>query len=228
MHTRTDIPASAFPRRGRTLTSRESVPPSALPHRGQAMRQRQDVPYTYLAGSTGWAIATEWLGRVAACVAVLLMVLVFQAIHKGLIVQDSADKIVTDFHIANDFFADRADLTAPKKVRKQLQTLRGVLEDLNSAGAVSVKELAAVLPIVDRLLRAGHGDVRIAKQLDQIAAILAGSAGDLRGIATNADKTVSQVDRQLAEALRQVDLLNAQLERTTRKVDFLPATGGNS
>lgn len=189
---------------------------------------RSDVPYSYLASSTRWAIGTEWLGRLAACVALVLMAMVLQTIHKGLAVQHSAHSIVTDFHTANDFFDKRADLSAPKKVRHQLETLRGVLTALNGSAAVDVRELSAVLPVVDRLLDAGHGDVRIAKQLREIAATLSGSAGDLRTIGTRADGTVSQVDRQLSEALHQIDLLNAQLDRTTHKLAILPATGGNN
>ncbi|WP_202033221.1 hypothetical protein [Nocardioides sp. WS12] len=211
------------------MTHRDDISFSDLPSRGNSgsTNRRYDVPHKYLAGSTGWAVATEWLGRLAATVAIVLMIMVFHTIHKGLVVQDSADKIVTDFHTANDFFADRADMNAPKKVRKQLQALQRVLAQLDDAAALDVRELSAVLPIVDRLLKAGEGDVRIAKQLKEIATILGGSAGELRAIATKADATVSGVDRQLSEALRQVELLNSQLERTTRKLAILPATGDN-
>lgn len=225
MHTRTDVPATAFPRRGHRFILREDIPASALPSRGPRLIARHDVPHRYVAGATGWSVATEWLGRAAAVIAVVLMVMVLQTISKGLVVQDSADRIVTDFRTANGFFDTRADLSAPKEVRQQLQVLRGVLVKLDDAAAVSVAELGAVLPIVDRLLAAGDGDVRIARELRAIAEVLAGSAGRLRGIASAADGTVSAVDARLAAALRQVELLNAQLERTTRKLAVLPAAG---
>lgn len=223
---RNDVRASAFPSTGQTLVSRTDLPASAFPSRGGGSG-RGDVPYSYLTSSTAWAIRTEWLGRLAGLIAVVLMVLVFQAIHKGLVVQKSARGIVTDFHTANGYFDTRANLNDPAKVRQQLVELQGVLTSLNQSTATDVTALSAVLPVVDRLLKAGKGDVQIAADLRDIANTLSGSAGALRSIATDANGTVSQVDAQLSEALHQIDLLNAQLTRTTNKLAILPATGGN-
>lgn len=227
MKTRTDVPPSAFPRRGGSPTRRADTPLSALPRRAGKPHRRTDVSPVFLAGSTGWAVATEWLGRLAGAVAVALFVMVLGTIHKGLLVQDSAEEIVGNFRTTNDFFADRADLTAPRKARQQLQELQVVLTSLNEATATDVRLLAATLPNVARLLAAGKGDVRIAHQLNSIAATLKGSAGELHNIAGEANTTVSSVDRLMAQVLRQVRLLNKELARTARKLTPIPATGGN-
>lgn len=227
MKRRTDVPDSAFPRRGAVPIRRLDARESAFPQRSGKPRRRSDVPPDYLVGSTGCAVATEWLGRLAAAVAVALFVLVLGAINKGLLVQDSAKEIVRNFHVTNDFFATRADLTAPATARKQLQDLQALLTRLNDATATDVRLLAATLPDVARLLAAGEGDVRIAHQLDSIASVLKGAAGQLHGIAGEANATVSSVDELMAEAVVQVRLLNNELERTTRKLAPLPAAGGN-
>ena len=191
------------------------------------MPRRMDISTDNVPGSSVWAIGTEWLGRLAAVIAILLFVLVVGAINKGLMVQQSAKDIVENFHVTNDFFADRTDLTAPATARKQLVELQKVLAGLNAATEQDVSALSATLPDVRRLLAAGNGDVQIANNLNEIASVLRASAGSLHRTAASANETVSDVDALLAEAIRLVDELNAQLTTTDRKLAPLPATGDN-
>ncbi|HSV64514.1 MAG TPA: hypothetical protein VLJ59_01230 [Mycobacteriales bacterium] len=175
--------------------------------------------------SSGFAVATEWLGRIAALLSVVLFVLVVLTIGKGLTMQKSAKQIVQDFHTTNGYFASRADLTDVAKVKNQLQVLTGVLAELNRSANVDVTYLAATIPDVQRLLAAGRGDVNIAYQLRGVASTLQQSAASIHNVAANARGTVAAVDTELARAITLVGQLNAQLAITERKLALLPSIG---
>lgn len=168
--------------------------------------------------------ATEWVGRLTAAVSLVLFVLVMMSIHKGLAVQDSSRTVVENFRTTNDFFADRADLTAPATARKQLDELTGILAELNTSGARAVTNLGALLPDASALVAAGQGDSRIASQLETVATTLQDSAASLNRISTDANGTVTEVDATLAQALGLVDALNSELARTTTKLALVPET----
>lgn len=190
---------------------------------GERLRTRPDIDPDTVRGSNGFSIATEWIGRVAAIMAVVLFALVMVSIQKGLAVQHSARQVVTNFHTANDYFAQRADLTAPATARRELEQLQGVLTDLNKSAALDVGNLADLIPTTQQLLAAGQGDQQIAATLQQIAAALKESAGSLKSIATNANTTVGGVNQQLGLAIDLVNQLNNELSRTTRKLAPIPA-----
>ncbi|AII11439.1 MULTISPECIES: hypothetical protein [Rhodococcus] len=219
-----DLPPDAFPPRGLTKYQRFDVPATALPYRKGAMPHRTDVLVPAIPDVTGFSVATEWLGRLAAVVAVVLFALVVASIHKGLQVQHSARTVVDNFRLTNDFFAQRADLTAPATARRQLDELAGVLTQLNAATATDVDHLDALLPNARTLLAAGQGDTQIANQLEGVATTLQGSAASLHQISASANTTVSGVDNELTQAIDLVNQLNAELTRTTNKLALVPAT----
>ncbi|MFE7420114.1 hypothetical protein [Rhodococcus sp. NPDC057529] len=218
----TDLPDEAYPRRGLARFQRFDVPASALPYRKGVIPQRPDVPMT-VAADNGFTVATEWMGRLAAVLALILFALVLMAIHKGKLVQDSARTIVDNFRTTNEYFAQRADLTAPATARRQLDELAGVLADLNTATATDVDHLAALLPDARALLAAGQGDTAIAGQLEGVATTLQGSAASLHQISADANTTVSAVNNELATAIDLVNQLNGELTRTTNKLALIPA-----
>ncbi|AZG46816.1 hypothetical protein [Gordonia insulae] len=187
---------------------------------------RTDLPPDELPTSSRFAIVTEWAGKFAAVLAVVLFILVLLAIHKGLLVQHTAKTVVTDFRTTNQYFADRADLTAPATARKQLEQLRAVLDDLNSAGARDVDQLNALLPDARALLVAGQNDSQIAEQLRGVTGSLQSAATSIHKIAATADNTVAQVAVKLDQALRLARQLNAELNRTTVKLAPIPAQDG--
>ncbi|ABH00299.1 MULTISPECIES: hypothetical protein [Rhodococcus] len=234
MQQRKDLPPDAFPPRGVTKYQRFDVPAAALPYRKGTKPHRPDVLVPAIPDATGFSVATEWLGRLAAVIAVVLFALVVASIHKGLQVQHSARTVVDNFRLTNDFFAQRADLTAPATARKQLDELTGVLTQLNIATATDVDHLDALLPNARTLLAAGQGDTQIAGQLEGVATTLQGSAASLHQISAGANTTVTGVDNELTQALDLVNQLNAELTRTTNKLAlvpatdaFIPAPGGN-
>lgn len=187
---------------------------------------RTDLPDEEFPTSTRFSIATEWAGKAAAVLAIVLFVLVLMAIHKGLLVQHTAARVVTDFRTTNQYFDERADLTAPATARKQLEDLRSVLNDLNAAGARDVAQLNDLLPDAQALLVAGQADSQIAQQLNTVTGSLQTAAGSIHRIAATADTTVGQVATKLDEALRLVRQLNAELTRTTVKLAPIPAQDG--
>ncbi|QXC46337.1 hypothetical protein [Rhodococcus qingshengii] len=191
--------------------------------RKAGLRRRTDVPTSVITTSSGFAVATEWLGRAAAALAVVLFALVMMTIHKGLQVQESARATVDNFRITNEFFTQRADLTAPATARRQLDELAGILGQLNIAAASDVDHLAALLPDAQALVAAGQGDARIAQQLETVATTLQSSAASLHEISSSANTTVSSVDGELSQAIDLVNQLNAELTRTTNKLSFVPA-----
>ncbi|MBH5143451.1 MULTISPECIES: hypothetical protein [Rhodococcus] len=195
---------------------------ASAPTRKGALRRRTDVPATMIPGSSGFAVATEWLGRLAAVLAIVLFVMVMMTIHKGLQVQNSARATVDNFRTTNEFFADRTDLTAPATARKQLDELAGILAQLNTTAAADVDHLAALLPDAQALVAAGQGDTQIAQQLETVATTLQGSAASLHEISSTANTTVSAVDGELSQALELVNQLNAELTRTTNKLALVP------
>ncbi|MCZ4587568.1 hypothetical protein O4328_28435 [Rhodococcus opacus] len=198
--------------------------PAAAPRwRKAALRRRTDVPTSMISTSSGFAVATEWLGRVAAVLAVVLFAMVMMTIHKGLQVQDSARTTVDNFRITNEFFSQRTDMTAPATARAQLDELTGILTQLNSAAAADVDHLAALLPDAQALVAAGQGDTQIAQQLETVATTLQGSAASLHEISTSANTTVSSVDGELSQAIDLVNQLNAELTRTNNKLALVPA-----
>ncbi len=197
-------------------------PASALPSRKGVLPQRLDVPVTASPGSTGFTVVTEWMGRLAAALALVLFGLVLITIHKGQLVQDSARTIVDNFRLTNDYFAQRADMTAPATARRQLDELAVVLTKLNAATATDVEHLAALLPDAQALLAAGQGDTAIAGQLRTVVEALQGSAASLHQISADADATVSDVDNELTTAIDLVHQLNNELTRTTNKLALIP------
>ncbi|ELB89143.1 transmembrane protein [Rhodococcus wratislaviensis IFP 2016] len=217
-----------------TKFQRFDVPAAALPYRKGTKPHRPDVLVPAIPDATGFSVATEWLGRLAAVIAVVLFALVVASIHKGLQVQHSARTVVDNFRLTNDFFAQRADLTAPATARKQLDELTGVLTQLNIATATDVDHLDALLPNARTLLAAGQGDTQIAGQLEGVATTLQGAAASLHQISAGANMTVSGVDNELTQAIDLVNQLNGELTRTTNKLAlvpatdaFIPAPGGN-
>jgi hypothetical protein len=171
-------------------------------------------------------MAIEWLGGLAAVLAVTLTALALLTIYKGRLFQGDVRHIVQDLHTTNDYFASRADFTMTTKARDTVQTLAGVLSDLNKSAAQDVANLAAIMPDVQRLLAAGRGDVNIAQQLQGVGATLQSSATSIRGVANNANSSVAGIDAQLSQALSLVRQLNGQLAITQRKLAILPPLGG--
>lgn len=174
---------------------------------------------------TRFAVATEWLGRLAAVMSAVLLVLVLITVHKGLAVQHSTRSIVNNFRQANQYFDQRADLGAPARVRGELADLRTVLAELNTATAADVDQLATMLPQMRVLVAAGQNDVAVAHQLQGISSSLRGAAGSLHGISDEANTSVANVNNRLRTALDLVDQLNGQLQRTTNKLAPIPAQG---
>lgn len=185
--------------------------------------RRDDIPAHTIAGSSKTAIGLEYIAKVAALLAVALLVLVVISINRGREVQTSAKGIVADFHTANNFFTDRADFQAPTTAREELQQLSGVLTQLNGATETDVNMLAATVPDVQRLLNAGRGDVDIANQLNGVAATLKNAGQSLNGISNQADDTVSAVNGQVGAANGNVGQLNAVLAQIDHKLAVLPA-----
>ncbi|MFI6996542.1 hypothetical protein [Nocardia sp. NPDC050175] len=191
------------------------------------------LPTTALPTSGGYAVATEWVGRLAAVMAAVLLALVLVSIQKGLDVQHSSRTIVRNFRDTNQYFTERADLTAPATARRQIEQLKTVLTELNTAAAADANQLAAVLPDMRSLLTAGQDDASIANQLQTIAQTLQSAAASIHRIAADANSTVTAVNNQLTAAIGLVDQLNAELGRTARKLApipaqdaFIPAPGG--
>ncbi|OUS81343.1 hypothetical protein [Rhodococcus sp. NCIMB 12038] len=213
---------SSLSRRGLTGCRRFDIPTSDLPYRKSAPTMTSDVPDT--APRTRYATITEWCGRAAAVIAVVLFAMVLLTIHKGLLVQDSARTVVDNFRVTNEFFAQRADLTAPATARRQLDELNGVLAQLNSAAATDVDHLAALLPNAQALVAAGQGDTQIAGELESVATTLQGSAASLHQISADANTTVTAVNDELTRALDLTNQLNAELTRTTNKLALVPAS----
>jgi methyl-accepting chemotaxis protein len=225
MNQGSDASPEGLPDRGSPGAQRFDVPVSALPMRKRKLRRRVDVPAAMVPGSSGFAVATEWLGRLAAVLAVALFAMVMATIHKGLQVQDSARTTVDNFRLTNDFFAHRTDLTAPATARTQLDELAGILAQLNLTAAADVDHLAALLPDAQALVAAGQGDTQIAQQLQTVATSLQGSAASLHEVSSNADTTVTTVDSELTHAIELVNQLNDELTRTTNKLALVPETG---
>ncbi|MET8249566.1 hypothetical protein ABZV31_37515 [Streptomyces sp. NPDC005202] len=192
------------------------------------MKRRSDIPMSAVPGSTVSALIIEWVGRLAAISAVILLALTLQTLQKGRVVQASADQIVDDFHTANDFFADRANMKAPGVARAKLQELAKTLAALDKATATDVNLLSSTVPDVRRLGAAGKGDVRIAKRLQGTAEILKGAAGDLRIVAVDANHVVGNVDGHMARTVSLVQQLNAQLAEIERKLAAVPAREGGT
>lgn len=187
------------------------------------MKRRTDIPANDLPGSSWSAIALEYLAKLCAVAAVVLLVLVIVAIHRGREVQASSSGLTADFRTVNGFFADRANFAAPARARQQLQTLTAVLTDLDNTSAGDVELLASTLPDVQRLVQAGQGDVTIAQQLVPVAKTLREAGNGLRDIAKDAAGTTSAADRQVGLAKQQLDELNNQLARIQHKLAPLPA-----
>ncbi|GGO00741.1 hypothetical protein GCM10011610_70030 [Nocardia rhizosphaerihabitans] len=195
---------------------RHIVPLSALLHRDNAA-----VRYPL----TRFSRATEWLGRLAAVMSAVLLVLVLMTVRKGLDVQHSTATIVDNFRQANQYFDERADLGSPARARDELLALRTILAELDSATEADVEKLALLLPDLQILVTAGHSDVNIANQLHGVASALQSAAGSLPGIAADANASVASVNDRLLVALDLVDRLNAELQRTTDKLAPIPAQG---
>ena len=187
------------------------------------MRRRTDIPAGELPGSSWSAIALEYLARLCAVAAVVLLALVVVAIHHGRETKIAGQATTAAFRTLNGYFADRVNFAAPARARAQLQTLNTVLIDLDTTTAADVGLLASTLPDVQRLLQAGRGDVTVARELVPVADRLRGAGRDLRTIARDADKTAAAADREVVQANQRLDGLNDQLARLERKLALLPA-----
>lgn len=187
------------------------------------MKRRTDIPAGDLPGSSWSAIALEYLARLCAVAAVVLMVLVVVAIDHGRDTKLAGQATTDAFRTLNGFFADRANFAAPARARQQLQTLNTVLTDLDTTSADDVNLLASTLPDVQRLLLAGRGDVTIAQQLVPVATRLREAGNDLHAIAENADSTASAANRQVVLAKQRLAELNNQLAQIQHKLALLPA-----
>lgn len=225
MNQGSDVPPAGHPYRRWVGHQRFDVPASALPTRKDSLLRRVDVPGAVSPSPSGFAIATEWLGRTAAVLAVVLFAMVIATIHKGKQVQDSARTTVDNFRTTNEFFSQRTDLTAPATARKQLDALADILAQLNTAAAADVDHLAKLLPDAQALVTAGQGDTQIATQLETVATSLQGSATSLHDVSSDADTTVTAVDNELTQAIELVTQLNDELTRTTNKLALVPETG---
>ena len=199
-----------------TVGLRRIVPLFALLRREEAAA---DYPVTR------FSIATEWIGRLAAVMAAVLLVLVLMTVHKGLVVHDSAGTIVGNLRQANTYFDERADLSSPARARDKLAELKMLLTQLDTVTSANVDQLAALLPDLQTLVAAGQTDVNIAHELHGVASSLQGAAGSLHSISADADASVASVNDRLLAALDLVDQLNAELQRTTDKLAPVPAQG---
>lgn len=220
MRNNTDRQPHSFRRRA-LAHQRFDVPPTALPLRPG--RSSDPNGTGVLDAPSRFSVATEWLGRAAAVLAAVLLILVVLAIHKGRVVRDSADAIITNFEDTNTLFDERADLTAPETIRHQVAELEDILAKLNTSSQVAEDAVAALIPDVHRLASAGQGDSDIAAQLAPVVATLADSTGSINSIATDANLTVTQIDASLSQAIDLVNQLNAELGRTTTKLAPIPA-----
>ncbi len=187
------------------------------------MKRRTDIPPGGLPGSSWSAIALEYLARLCAVAAVVLLALVIVAIHHGRQTKLAGEATTAAFRTLNGLFDTRADFTAPARARQQLQTLNTVLTDLDTTAAADVDLLASTLPDVQRLILAGRGDVTIARELVPVAERLRKAGTDLHEISEDADNTASAANRQVVLANQRIDQLNAQLAQIQRKLALLPA-----
>jgi len=187
------------------------------------VKRRTDIPAGDLPGSSWSAIALEYLARLCAVAAVVLLALIVVAVHHGREAKLAGAATTAAFRTLNGFFADRANFAAPARARQQLQDLNVVLTDLNSTTAGNVDLLASTLPDVQRLILAGRGDVTIARQLVPVATRLRAAGNDLHKIADDADGTVSAAAGQVVLAKQRLDELNDQLAQIERKLALLPA-----
>jgi hypothetical protein len=187
------------------------------------VKRRTDIPAGDLPGSSWSAIALEYLAKLCAVAAVVLLFLVIVAIHHGRETKLAGQGNTAAFRTINGFFADRANFAAPARARHQLQTLNAVLTDLDNTSAGAVDLLASTLPDVQRLIRAGQGDLTIAQQLVPVAQRLREAGNDLRTIAKDADGTASAANRQVVLAKQRIDELNNQLAQIQQKLALLPA-----
>jgi hypothetical protein len=187
------------------------------------VKRRTDIPAGDLPGSSWSAIALEYLARLCAVAAVVLLALVVVAIHHGRDTKLAGQATTAAFRTLNGYFDDRANFAAPARARHQLQTLNAVLSDLDTTSAGDVDLLASTLPDIQRLKLAGQGDVAIAEQLVPVAKSLRDAGTDLHTISGNADSTASAANRQVVLANQRIDELNDQLAQIQHKLALLPA-----
>jgi hypothetical protein len=187
------------------------------------VKRRTDIPAGELPGSSWSAIALEYLARLCAVAAVVLLALVVVAIHHGRETKLAGQATTAAFRTLNGFFDDRVNFAAPARARQQLQTLNAVLTDLDNTSASDVDLLASTLPDVQRLKLAGQGDVAIAQQLGPVAKSLRDAGKDLHTISGNADSTASAANRQVVLANQRIVELNDQLAQIQHKLTLLPA-----
>jgi methyl-accepting chemotaxis protein len=167
-------------------------------------------------------VGLKWVARCAAVAAVVLFALVIVAIHRGRVVQATAQELVATLHTNNGYFDNRVDFTMPGRIRDEVRALHTVLDQLDRSTNEDVGLLDATLPDVARLLEAGRGDVQIAQRLTGVAGTLRDAARDLRKITGDADGTVDSVDRRVATAVELVDRLDRELTDIDRKLGVLP------
>lgn len=187
--------------------------------------KRTDVYSADLEGGSLNTAFIEWFGRILAALAIFLLILSVITMHRGKVVQRSAKNIVADFHTANDFFATRANFNSPTVVRQELETLSGILTQLNQQTITDVQLLGTTLPSLTALVAAGSTDVSIAQQVTVIGTGLQKNATTLNSIGAQASGVVSSVIQLLNQAQDLVNQLNAQLTAIASKLSIVPATG---
>jgi hypothetical protein len=77
------------------------------------VKRRTDIPAGELPGSSWSAIALEYLARLCAVAAVVLLALVVVAIHHGRETKLAGQATTAAFRALNGYFDDRANFAAP-------------------------------------------------------------------------------------------------------------------
>lgn len=210
----------------RVMLVRVDVPDSALPRQRGQLHRRSDVSPEAIPGSSGWAIATEWLGRIAAVLAIFVVLQVLEAVETGQQIQTSATAIVDNMETTNEFFDDRADFTVPARARTQLEALATVLAKLDRSASASVDLLASTLPLIRKILNNVNGNAGIAGKLLALGKELRQAASSIRATAEAADATVKTAGAQLKKTIALLDDLNRELAQIERRLAPVPNLSG--
>jgi hypothetical protein len=205
---------------------RDDVPDSAIPRQRGRLHQRNDIHHEAIAGSSVWAVATEWLGRFAAVLAIFVVLQVLEAVHTGQQIQTSAAKIVDNMETTNEFFDDRADFTVPARARSQLEMLATVLAKLDRSAGSSVDLLASTLPSIRKILNNVDGNAGIAGKLLALGRELREAATSISATAEGADATVKTAGAELKKTIALLDDLNGELAQIERRLAPVPDLSG--
>lgn len=211
---------------GKVMLVRSDVPDSAIPRQLGQLHRRADIRKDAIAGSSIWAVTTEWLGRIAALMAIFVALQVLEAVNTGQQIQASAATIVDNMKTTNKFFDDRADFTAAARARKQLETLATVLAKLDRSASSSVDILASTLPAIRDVVASVDGNANIAGKLLALGEELRKAAASIRATAQGADSTVKTAGEELKKTIALLDDLNAELAQIERRLAPVPNISG--